>query len=167
MAILRKMTIGALHADLGMDTHHMDRFARVDPRFDELAFITLAEFFRIIIGDDIFGIGAVGRLIAFGIKQIAIPVAFQDRPEIPAMAVIVGKLRILGFAVDVIDIAQEIDVSPKPLGRCAFRIPVEHCPDFCSGRVFLLLVFLLIFLVAHAFRLRRLVIRTGPHVGRV
>ena len=167
MAILRKMTIGALHADFGMDAHHMDGFARIYTRFDKFSFAFLAEFFRIIIGDDIVGIGAVAGLIAFGIKQIAIPVAFQDRPEIPAMAVIVGKLRIFGFAVDVIDIAQEIDIRPKPLGRCAFRIAVEHLADFLGIGIFLLLVFFLIFLVAHAFRLRRFVVRTRPHIGRV
>ena len=167
MAVLGKMAVGALHADFGVNAHHMNGFAGIDARFNKLAFVTLAEFLRIITGDDIFGVRAVGGLIALGIEQIAIAVAFQDRPEIPAVAVIVSELGILGVAVEIIDIAQEIDVSPQPLRCGSFGIPVEHGADFCGGRIFLLLVFLLIFLVAHAFRPRRLVVGTRPHIRGV
>ena len=99
MAVLRKMAIGTLHADFGVNAHHMDRFARIGAGFDELAFAFLAEFFRIVIGNDIISIGAVAGLIALGVEQIAIAITFQDRPEIPAMTMIVGKLRIVEFAV--------------------------------------------------------------------
>ena len=83
------------------------------------------------------------------------------------MAVIVGKLCILGVAVDVINIAQEINIGPQAFWSGTFRISVEHGPYFFCSRIFLLLIFLLIFLLAHAFRLGRLVVRTRPHIRRV
>ena len=55
------------------------------------------------------------------------------------MAVIVGKLRVLQLRIEVIDVAQEIEVGPFALGRGSLRVSVKHCQLFRSRRIFLLL----------------------------
>ena len=133
MRILREVAVGALHSLFGVDVHHMDRLAGVEPRRHELALAavgrrgrqaelallrigvmaaTLAPFFGVLGIDDVGAVGAIGRHIALGIEQIAAPVALEDAAEVPAMAVIVGELGVLVAVVDVIDVAQEFDVGP-------------------------------------------------------
>ena len=102
MAVLRIVAIRALHALFGMDRHEMHRLARIGARFDKFGFILAAEFLRIVIVDN----------IAVLIEQIALAVAFEDRAEIPSVPVIVGKLRVFELRIEVIDIAQKIEISP-------------------------------------------------------
>ena len=72
----------------------------------------LAPFFRIPRIDDMRPVGAIGRHIAIGVEQVALAVALEDAAEVPAVAVIVGELGIPIAVVDVIDIAQELDIGP-------------------------------------------------------
>src|SRR3546814_9354577 len=106
-------------------------------------------------------------LIAIGGQQFADPVALEDAAEIPASAVIVGELGVLVAVVDVIDVAQKFDVGPKPARSRALGIAFEHLMHLGRGRIALLLIFLLIFLVAHPRRAWRAIFRTWPHLRRV
>ena len=136
VAVLREVAVGALHALFGVDIHQMDGLARVDAGRDELGLVALAPFLGVVVGDD----------LALGIEQIALAVALQDGAEIPAVAVIVGELRVLELGIEVVDVAQEVDVGPFAQGRGALGVAVVDLPDFLGGRIFLLL---------------------GPHVRRV
>ena len=103
VAVLREMAVGALHALLGMDVHHMNRLAELLTDRREIGHAGLAEFLRIVGRDD----------LAIRVEQIAGAVALVDRAEIPAMAVIIGELGVLGLQIDVvIDPAEERDIAP-------------------------------------------------------
>ena len=95
----------------------------------ELACALLAPFLRIVVADD----------FAVVVQQIAVAVALEDGAEIPAMAVIVGELGVVQLGIEVIDIAQEIQVRPVAARRGAFRIAVQHLAHLVGGRIFLLL----------------------------
>ena len=129
MAVLREMAIGTLQALLCVDVHHVDGFARIDARLDELALILAAPLLGIVMRDD----------IAVLVEQIALAVALQDRAEIPPVSVIIRELRVAEFGIEIVDIAQEIDVRPFALGGRGFGIAVEHCADFRGRRIFLFL----------------------------
>ena len=129
MAVLREVAIGALQSLFSMDVHQMHSLARIDAGFDEFPFTGLAPFLGIIRGDD----------TARCIEQIAFAVALQNCPEIPAMAVVIGELRVLELAVEIIDIAQKIELGPFALWRRAFGIALQHVMGFLGGRVLLLL----------------------------
>ena len=155
VAILREMAVGALHALLGVDVHQMDGLAglladigeqflglgielgigRIDDDallVDELALRVSpveAELFRIFRIDD----------LARCIEQVAHAIALEDRAEIPAVAVIVGELRVLRLRVHiVIDAADEIDVAPLAARRRRLGVAFEHLMHFGGGRIFLL-----------------------------
>ena len=100
--------------------------------------------------------------LAIGVEQIALAVTLEDAAEVPAMAVIVGELGVLVAVVHVIDVAQKLDVGPQAARARAFRIAFENLVDFGGGRIALLFVFLLIFLVAHPRWARRRVVGAGP-----
>src|SRR4051812_10703926 len=51
---------------------------------------------------------------AFGIEKIALTVALEDRLKIPAVAVVVGKLRVLELRVEFPDFGEECFVRPQP-----------------------------------------------------
>ena len=165
--VLAEVAIDALHAELGMDVHHVHRLAGIGADGHELALACLAEFLRIVGRDHVGGIGAPGRHIAFRIEQIALAVALQDRAEVPAMAVIVGKLRVLGLGIEVIDVAHEIDIGPQTARRCAFRVAIERGAHFLGGGIMLLLVDALIVFFRHALGLGRAVFRSRPQQRRV
>ena len=129
MAILLEVAIGALQADLGVDVHHVDRLAGIDAGGHELALAFLAPLLRIIGIDD----------LAPCIEQIALAVALEDRAEVPAVAVIIGELGVLQRRVQIVDIAQEVDVGPLALGRCALGVAIGNRADFGRGGIFLLL----------------------------
>ncbi len=102
VAVLGEVAIGALQSLLGVNVHHVDRLARILAHFDELRFALAPPFLGIIGVDD----------IAFGVEQVAFAIAFQDGAEIPAMAMIIGELRVLELGIEIVDIAQEIDIAP-------------------------------------------------------
>src|SRR3546814_3133871 len=78
---------------------------------------------RGILGvDDMRGIGAIGRYVSAGVEQIAAAVALEDAAEAPAVAVIVGELRVLVRVVAVIDVAQEFDVGTQAARAGALRV---------------------------------------------
>ena len=81
VAVLRVMTIGALHALFGMDAHQVNGLARIGARLDELAFVLATPFLRIVRIND----------IVILIEQIAFAITLEDRAEIPPVAMIVGK----------------------------------------------------------------------------
>src|SRR3546814_9625997 len=83
------------------------------------------------------GIGAIGRHVSAGVEQIAAAVALEDAAEVPAVAVIVGELRVLVRVVDVIDVAQEFDVGPQAARAGALRVAFERPVDLGRGRLML------------------------------
>ena len=85
VAVLLEMTIGALHALLGVDVHQVDRLARVDAWRNERTLALLAPFLGIVGADD----------LAVGIEQVALAVALEHPAEVPAVAVVVGELGVL------------------------------------------------------------------------
>ena len=129
MRILFEMTIGALHAFFGVNAHHMNRFTGVYAGLDKLALAFAAPFFRIIIVDN----------ITIRIKQIAFTVTFENPTEIPPMTVIIRKLRIFQLWIEIINIAQEINIRPQTTRSCAFWIALNHFAHFGGGRIFLLM----------------------------
>jgi len=89
----------------------------------------LAELVRIFVSDD----------AAFAVEQGALAVALVYRTEIPAVAVIVGKLRVLEDGVERRHILQEFGVAPLAADGRLFRIAVENGAGFAVSRIFLLL----------------------------
>ena len=130
MAILAEVAVGALHPLLGMDVHHVDGLAgRVLACRGELWRVDLAEFFRVVVGDD----------LAVRVQQIALAVALEDRPEVPPVAVIIGELGVLQLGIQVKDVTQEVQISPQAARCGALGIAVEDFADLLGGRVFLAL----------------------------
>ena len=167
MAVLREMAVGALQTLFGMDVHHMHGATGVGAGFDELGLALPPPAFGIVGRDDISGVGAIGRHIAFGVEQIALAVALQHRAEIPAMAMIIGELRIAQLAVEAVDIAQEFDIAPQPARGSSLGIAVVNFAHFARRRIMLRPIDALIILVAHPRRTRRDILRPRPHRRRV
>ena len=76
----------------------------------------LLEFLRIVVRDD----------VVLVVEQIAVAVALEDGAEIPAVAVIIGKLRVLELRIELGHAAQEVDVGPFAARRRALGVAVEH-----------------------------------------
>ena len=133
MVVLREMAVDAVHADVHMNGRHMHCFV---------------EFLRVVIGD----------FTTFGVEQVALSVALEDRPEVPAVAVVVGKLSVLHLVISVPDGLQEIHVGPLPAGRCPFGIAIEN---FACG----VLVGILLLFRPHSRRIRLIVPHRVAHVG--
>ena len=125
VAVLREVAVRALQALLGVDVHHMDGLARIGPRRDELALPFPAPALGIIGRDD----------ATVGIQQIALAVALEHAPEIPAMAVVVRELGVAQRRVQVVDRAQEVDIGPVAARRSALGVPVQNLAHFLGGRI--------------------------------
>ena len=114
MHILLEMAVHAMHALLQMDGLHMHRFL------------------------ELLGIVGIDNL-AFGVEQIALAVLLEDRAEIPAMTVIIGKLRILELWIKQRDILQEIRIGPFATDHCTFGVPFKRFMLLSIGGIALLL----------------------------
>ena len=66
-------------------------------------------------------------------------VLLEDRAEIPAMAVIIGELRILEGGIQVGDFRQELDIRPFAARCRALGIAIVDRPDFGVAGILLLL----------------------------
>ena len=119
VGILAEVTIRAMHADVEMDRGQVHG----------LLGIRRIEFFRIGVGD---------RVVVL-VEQGAFAVALEYRAEIPAVAVIVGKLRVLQSRVEFRNVLQKFGIAPLPAHRSALGVAVEDAPPFCVRRVTLLL----------------------------
>ena len=144
MRVLFEVAVDALHSDFGVDRHHMDRFARIGAGLDELALAILAPALTpavFVIGGFLGRIAFLGGAehLALCIEHIAVAVAFEDRAEVPAVAVIIGELRVFEIGVQIVDVAQEFEVGPLALGRGAFGVAVGDFAHFLGSRIFLLL----------------------------
>ncbi|CAI8365971.1 MAG: Uncharacterised protein [Hyphomonas sp. TMED17] len=106
----------------------MNGFTRIGADFDKLFFAFAAPFFRIVIIDN----------FTVGIQQITISIALEDRSEIPAMAMIIGELGVVEVFIQVVNITQEVEITPKPANRRTFRISLQDFPGLFDGRISLL-----------------------------
>ena len=112
--VLGEVAVDALHADIDVD---------------RLQVHGLLPLVRIVVLDD----------LAILVEQVALAVARIDAAEIPAVAVIVGELRVVQLRVEQRDVAHEVDVAPLAADRRFFRIAVEDLALLRVGRIFLLL----------------------------
>ena len=115
VAVLGVVAVDALHADVDMDRGHVDRALELVGR-------------------------VVGHDLARGVEQVALAVALVDGAEVPAMAVIVGELGILGLGIDVgPDLAQEVEIAPQPADGRTFRIALQDLELLGDAGLLLLL----------------------------
>src|ERR1700688_4873386 len=112
MAVLRVMTIDAMHADIDMHGGEMYR---------------LLELLRVIVGDDLTG----------GVEQIARAIPLEHGAEIPSVSMIIRELRVLELRVHVPNLAEKVEVRPISARCGAFGIAVEHLAGPRNGRVLL------------------------------
>ena len=112
MRILREMAVDAGHALVEVNRGEMHG---------------LVEFFRVGIGHG---------LICF-VEQGALAITLEHLAEIPAVAVIIGELRVLQCGVERGNILQKILVTPQAAGGGLFRIAIENLARFLGRRVFL------------------------------
>ena len=54
----------------------------------------------------------LGNHLPAQVEQVSLTILFEDRPEDPAVAVIVGELRVLELRIQLGDFLQEIQVAP-------------------------------------------------------
>ena len=87
VAVLGEMAVDAVHAGIDMDRRHVDR---------------LLELLGVLRRDHVVG----------GVEQVALAVALVDGAEIPAMAVVIGELRVLQVGIEGADLAQEGRIRP-------------------------------------------------------
>ena len=111
--VLGEMTVDAMHADVQMDRRHVHR---------------LVELLGIVRADH----------VAIGAEQVALPVLLEYRPEIPAVAVVVGELGVFELWIEVRDPFQERFVAPLAASCRAFRIAHVDLAHLGCGRVALL-----------------------------
>ena len=71
------------------------------------------EFPRIVRADD----------VALGIEEVAVPFLSEDGTEIPAVAMVIGELRVLELRIELRDPFQEFHVPPLASNRRPFRVP--------------------------------------------
>src|SRR5271165_1973839 len=78
----------------------------------------LAEFLRVIVRDD----------LVIEIKEIASAIFLEDGAEDPAMAVVIGELRVLELRVQLGDALEEIEIVPESArgGGLGILARVEH-----------------------------------------
>ena len=138
VTVLREMAIGALETLFGMDIHHMDGFAWIGADRNELRLTLAAKFLGIVVGDDMGGVGPIGRHIATGIEQIALTVALENAAEIPTVAVIVGELGVLIAVIHVIDVADKFRIGPFAANRGTFRVALQRLMHLGRSRIHLL-----------------------------
>jgi hypothetical protein len=104
MAVLGEMAVHTVHAFFEMDILHVDR--------DTGALFGAISRFT----DSALQERPIDRLKgdkgALGIEKIALTVTLEDRLKIPAVAMVVGKLRVLELRVEFRDFGQEGRVSP-------------------------------------------------------
>ena len=103
-----------MHADIEMDRGEVHRFL---------------EFLRIFVVD---------RLVLF-IEQRALAITLEDIAEIPAVAMIVGELRVFEGGVEFGYFLREFGVTPQAANRSLFRIAIENLARFGIGRILLFL----------------------------
>ena len=104
VAVLAEVAVDAMHAFFGMDRVHMDG---------------LFELVRIVVRYDVPGL----------VQQVALAVALEDRTEVPAVAVIVGELGVVGLRVDVgPDVLKELQFGPFAARCGGFRVAVKDFP---------------------------------------
>ncbi len=108
VAVLREVTIGALHALFGVNVHQVDRFAGVGAGRDELPLPAAPPLLRVVRVDDVPGVAAHRCHVAPGVEQVPRAVALEHPAEVPAVSVVVGELRIEQQRVQIVDIAQEL-----------------------------------------------------------
>src|SRR5262245_12406458 len=117
VTILSEMAVHTVHTFFEMDVLHMHRDASALlwglGRFPHSA---LQE--RTI--DRLKGDNGV-----FGIEKIALPVALENRLKIPAMAMVIGKLRVLELRVEFPDFGEEGLVRPQPTRSSLFGIVIQ------------------------------------------
>ena len=95
-----EMAIDALHSLREMDVLQVNR---------------LREFLRIVVRD----------FVVAQIEQIAFAVLLEDRAKHPAVAVIVGKLRVLQLRIQLRHFLEKIQVAPQPARGRGFRIALR------------------------------------------
>src|SRR5262245_5829791 len=117
MAILFEMAVNAVHTFFKMDVLHVYRDS------DTL-------------------LGAIGRLTDSalqerpidrlkgdnrtpGIEKITLTVTLEDGLKVPAMAVVVGKLRVLELRVEFPDFGKECLVRPQSTSGSLFRLVIK------------------------------------------
>ena len=157
VTVLCEVAIGALHALFGVDIHQVHRLAGIGPGLHKFAFTAAAPLFRIVWIDQ----------RPLRIEQIARPVAFEHRAEVPAVAVIIGELGVLEFRVEIVDVAQEIDVTPQAARRRRFGVAFVDRPQLRGIGVALVLEQAVVFRIAHPWRARGAVFGARPHQRRV
>ena len=114
MIVLREVAIDAEHALVDVDGGQMH---------------SLLEFVRIVVGDE----------IAIGVEEIVSQIAFFHCPEIPAMTVVVGELRVLQRRVQIGHVAQEIDVRPLAADHSPLGIAIENLALLGDAQILLFL----------------------------
>ena len=85
----------------------------------------LLELLRVVVGDD----------RAVGVEQVALAVALEDRAEVPAVAVVVGELRVLQRRVQFRHALEELGIGPQPARGRALGVAVvaRRAPRRRSG----------------------------------
>ena len=96
----------------------------------------------------------------FSIQEIAVTISLKDAAEIPAVTVIIGKLRVLELGVQFVDIAQEVDVGPHAACRSTLWVTIHDRAHLFGRGETLRLIESLVVLIAHTVRARGLVLRT-------
>ena len=66
------------------------------------------------------------HLIALFIKQRPVAISFEDGSEIPAMAVVIGKLGVLKLGVIFPDLTEKFAIAPKSPLRGFFRVVARN-----------------------------------------
>ena len=115
VVVLLEMAIHALHAALEMDVLQVHR---------------LPEFLRVVVRHD----------LVVRVEQRALAIALVDRAEDPAVAVEIGKLRVLELRVELrrADGLQKLDVRPQATLRGGLGIAHAHGLPLCLARIALL-----------------------------
>src|SRR4051812_44547850 len=67
------------------------------------------------------------------------PVLFENGPEDPAVAVVIGKLRILQLRIELRDFFHEIEITPKAASRGCLGILADRGDKFFIRGISLLL----------------------------
>ncbi len=106
-----------------------------------------------------FSGSSVGDDVVVVVEQPALAVVLEDRAEIPAVAVIVGELRVLDLRVQLAVVGGEVFARPLAAHGRAFGIAVEHLALLGDRKMLLLL--------RPHLRRRRLVVPHGVAEPRV
>jgi hypothetical protein len=117
MAILGEMAVNTVHAFFEMDVLQVYRDSGT-------LFGAIGRF-----ADSALQERAIDRLEgdnrALGIEKIALTVTLEDRLKVPAVAVVVRKLRVLELRVEFPDFGEECLVRPQPTCGSLFRIVIK------------------------------------------